>query len=94
MKNNQDFIGIGQIIWPDADKGLVTVIGYHSRDIDPATGKGFGRWERDTTCQPGVVPASERWRVCRWIQGDGAGLREVHPRTFGQVVQGSAIYGH
>ena len=93
MKNNREPIGDGQIIWPDADKGLVTVIGYHSRNLDPATGKGFGRWERNTTCQPGAVPPSERWRVCQWIQGGEWALREVHPRTTGTVVQGTVITG-
>jgi hypothetical protein len=91
--NTQALVGVRQIIWPDAEKGLVTVISYHVRDIDPTTGKGRGRWEHHTTCQPGVVPASERWRVCRWIQGEGQGIRVVHPRTTGTVVQGSVITG-
>jgi hypothetical protein len=92
MKNNEALVGVRQIIWPDAEKGLVTVIGYFTRNVDP-TGKGYGRWERQTTCQPGVVPASDRWRVCRWIQGETEGLRQVHPRTTGTVVPFSVILG-
>ena len=93
MQNNEALVGVRQIVWPGARDGLVTVIGYHARSVDPATGKGYGRWERHITCQPGVVPASDRWRVCRWIQGETEGLRQVHRRTTGTVVQGSVILG-